>query len=193
MSHSSQAARMEFEKRYPPQNQVWLTIPEYDAYLMLKGEHSYNTPEMEAVLAKIDSVPNPTIKVKRDRRIMRQTRDMVTSIQLPPRAPESRYPRATDVSSHGHIVAKSDTGMLYTSDYFKPEQSPYEASYMPLQRREDKTPLSPINGQSNATYNAFRFNTQNQDAGTFYAKQLAFQMMVPDAYRQEYLRASEDY
>lgn len=184
MSHRHQAARMERERSYKPIEKTYFTESEYQAYLALQKEHSYNTPEMEAVLKKIHNRNPAGFELKKDRRILQHFYDMRTSIALPPRAPEARYPRSTDVSAHKHIVQQTDSGKIYASDYFRGTRDEYDLSFVALQRRVDKTPLTPILGQNEAIFQSIR-TQESIFAGT----QLAFQGNMPGANR--FVRVSE--
>jgi len=141
---------------------------------------------MEAVYKKVAGHRTTDIVGKRDRRLMKHSRDMRTAIHLPPRAPEERYPHATDVSSHPHIVEKSDTGRVYASDYFREQLSEFGLSFVALQRREDKTPLSPITNQGKAIIDVIR------QSGIFPATQLAFQGEIPIAYKHNILKIAQE-
>jgi hypothetical protein len=185
MSHAYQSARMEREKMYQPIEKTYLTEEEYQAYIMLQTEHSYNTPEMNAVLKKIQGRDRRGIEAIRDKNVFHQLKDMRMSVKIPPRAPEERYPSASYVSSHPHIVEKSDTGKLYASDYFT-HQGEMDMSFVPLQRRVDKTPLSPISGQGQAILGALR-----SQVGILAAQKDAFAMI--DGYREGILRLSQDF
>jgi hypothetical protein len=179
---------MERERSYKPVEKTYFTEEEYQAFLTLKAQTSYLTPEMKAVVKKVENRNPAGFVVKPDRRIMRRERDMRSSVYIAPEAPNERYPRATDVSSHPHIVNKSDTGKLYYSDYFKPEKNEYDLSFVALQRRYDMTPQSPMIGESKAIHDSVR--TQ---ADIFAGTQLAFQGAIPDAYRNGFITLSQEY
>ena len=176
---------MDREKMYKPIEKTYLTEEEYQAYMLLNTEHSANSPEMNTVLKKIAGRDSRGIEVIRDKKVFHKHKDMRTSIKVPPRAPEERYPSASLVSSHPHIVDKSETGKLYASDYFRSQETEYDLSFVPLQRRPDMTPLSPIAGQGNAILGALR----SQD-GILTARQDAFAML--DGWRENLIRMSED-
>jgi hypothetical protein len=177
---------MDRDRQYQPVEKTYFTEEEYQAYLMLKEEHSYNTPLMEAVLQKIRNRNPDGFEVRKDKRLMKTMRDMRTSVKLPPRASEEHYPRASDVSSHPHTVNMSDTGSLYASDYFLPNQNEYNLTFIPLERRVDKTPLSPIQGQGQAIFDSLL--TEDR---VFFGRQLAFQGNIPDAFRHGFVRMSD--
>ena len=186
MSHAYQSARMDKERSYEPVEKTYLTEEEYEAYLVLQTEHSHNSPEMEAVLKKLEGRDRRGIEVFRDKKVFHHLKDMRESIKIPPRAPEERYPSASLISSHPHIVAMSDNGTLYASDYFLPNQNEYNLSFVPLERRADKTPLSPISGQGEAILRAI-----GSQVGILAAQKDAFAMI--DGYREGILSLSQDF
>ena len=188
MSHAYQSARMERERSYKPVEKTYFTEEEYQAFLALKAEYSYHTPEMKAVIKKVENRNPRGFVIKPDRRVMRREKDMRSSVYIPPEAPNERYPRATDVSSHPHIVNKSDTGKLYYSDYFKPDKNEYDLSFVALQRRFDMTPQSPMIGESKAVRDSMR-----HQADIFAGTQLAFQGAIPDAFRHKFITLSQEY
>ena len=189
MSHAYQSSRMDRERHYEPVEPIYLSETEYHIFKYLDTPDNIfpETPEAKALLAKLAGKDIRNLQVRPDRRVMRQSKDMRSSVHLPPDAPEARYPRATDVSSHPHAVGKSDTGKLYASDYFLPNQNEYDLTFMPVQRRVDKTPLSPSLGQGKAINDSIR----TQD-GIFAGTQLAFQGAIPDAYRQGFIVLSAE-
>jgi hypothetical protein len=178
---------MERERSYKSPEPIYLTESEYQMFKYLDTPDNIfpDTPEAHALVKKLAGKDIRNIQVKKDMRIMRTTKDMRTSVHLPPRASEEHYPRASDVSSHPHAVGKTDTGKLYASDYFRGNQNEYQLSFLPLQRRVDKTPQSPIIGQGKAIIDSIR--TQE---GIFAGTQLAFQGAIPDAYRQGFIALS---
>lgn len=190
MSHSYQSARMAREASYKPIEPIYLTEDEYQIFKQLdKPDEMFpETPEAHALIKKLAGKDIRNLQVKPDRRLIKHSKDMRTSVHLPPRASEEHYPRASDVSSHPHAVGKTVTGKLYVSDYFRGNQNEYDLSFMPLQRRIDKTPLSPIIGQ----YKAIRNSLRTQDA-IFAGTQLAFQGAIPDVFRNGFVTYSQDY
>jgi len=186
MSHAAQLARMERFKQYEPVEQTWLTEAEYQDYLRLTQEHTVETPEMKAVLAKIQGRDFRGIRAKMDTRLFHHSHDMRDTVKLPPRPSEERYPSASLVSSHPHATEKSDTGKLYATDYFRKDEGESERTFVALQRRVDKTPLSPILGQPQALFNSFRM-----DAGVLPARQGAIDEILPLGYRQGLVRLSQ--
>lgn len=180
---------MDRERSYEPVEPIYLTEEEYQIYKILDtADYIFpDTPEAQAVFKKLAGKDIRNIQVYPDRRAMRRTKDMRSAIDLPPQPNEQRYPRATDVSSHPHAVGMSDTGKLYASDYFLPNQNEYDLSFVPLQRRVDKTPLSPIIGQGKAL-----LATVVPQHGIFSATQSAFQGAIPDAYKQGFITLSEE-
>jgi len=189
MSHSYQSARMENERRYKSAEPIYLTEEEYQLFKYLDNPDNIypETPEEIALLKKLEGKDIRNIQVKKDRRVLKQLHDMRTSVALPPRASEEHYPRSTDVSSHNHMVEKSYIGKFYASDYFRGNQNEYDLSFIPLERRVDMTPMSPIIGQGKAIIDSIR-TQEDIFAGT----QLAFQGEIPDAYRQGYVRLSAE-
>lgn len=190
MSHSYQSARMDRERSYKPIEPIYLTEDEYLIFKQLDRPDDIfpETPQAHALIKKLAGRDIRNLRVKPDIRLIKQSKDMRTSVHLPPRASEEHYPRASDVSSHPHAVGKTVTGKLYVSDYFRGNQNEYDLSFMPIQRRVDKTPLSPIIGQHKAIRNTIR----TQD-GIFAGTQLAFQGAIPDAFRQGFVLYSQDY
>ena len=189
MSHAYQSARMVRERSYKSAEPIYLTESEYQIFKYLDNPDNIiaETPEQKALVKKLAGRDIRNIQVKKDMRLMKLTKDMRTSVHLPPRASEEHYPRATDVSSHPHAVGKTSTGKLYASDYFLPNQNEFDLSFVPLQRRVDKTPLSPIIGQGKAIIDSIR-----TEESIFAGTQLAFQGVIPDAYRQGFISLSAE-
>ena len=189
MSHAYQSARMDRERSYEPIEPIYLTQEEYVIYKYLDtADYIFpDTPETQAVFKKLAGKDIRNIQVIPDRRIIQRQKEMRTPIQLPPQPNEQRYPRATDVSSHPHAVGMSFVEKLYASDYFKPNQNEYDVSFVPLQRREDKTPLSPIIGQGKAL-----LATIVPQHGIFAGTKLAFQGAIPDAYKDGFITLSQE-
>jgi hypothetical protein len=178
------------EASYKPIEPIYLTENEYLIFKQLdRPDDTFpETPEAHALIKKLAGRDIRNLKVKPDRRVMRRERDMRSSVYIAPEAPNARYPRATDVSSHPHIVNMSDTGKLYVSDYFKALQNEYDLSFVPLQRRVDMTPLSPIIGQGKALHAIIR-----TEADIFAGTQLAFQGAIPDVFRNGFVTYSQEY
>lgn len=189
MSHSYQSALMDRERSFETAEPIYLTEEEYQIYKYLDtADYIFpETPEAQAVFKKLAGKDIRNIQVYPDRRVIKKQKDMRSAIDLPPEPNEQRYPRATDVSSHPHAVGKSDVGKLFASDYFLPNQNEYDVSFVPLQRREDKTPLSPIIGQGKAL-----LATVVPQHGIFAGKQSAFQGAIPDAYKQGFITLSQE-
>lgn len=177
------------ERSYKPIEPIYLSEDEYVLFKHLDTPDNIyaESPEAKALVAKLAGKDIRNLRVRPDSRLMTQTREMRGSIALPPRASEEHYPRATDVSSHPHIVGYSHVDKLYASDYFLPNQNEYDLSFVALQRRVDATPLSPIIGQGKAINDSIR--TQE---GIFAGTQLAFQGAIPDAYRQGFIALSAE-
>jgi hypothetical protein len=142
----------------------------------------------EAIANKLKGKDLRNLQVRPDSRtIHHRTTDARLSVLLPPRAPESRYPRATDVSSHNNKVTKSQQiGPLYATDYFRPSESEYNKTFVPLERKIEATPLSPIVGNFSNIRRAV-----SENAGIFSATQSAFQGNIPDAFKDGYITFSE--
>jgi hypothetical protein len=181
----AQEMRQRFNETPAP---IYLTEEEYALYKAVYTTDVDYAPTKEALalIEKLDGKDIRNLQVRPDGRLMKKSNDMRPYIALPPEAPEERYPRSTDVSSHPHAVLMSGGSKLYASDYFLHPLSSYDLSFVPLQRRVDKTPLSPINGQGHAILQSIR-----TDESIFAGTQLAFQGAIPEAYRQGFVRLSE--
>jgi hypothetical protein len=188
MSHGRNMAQEMRQRFSEPAEPVYLTEEEYQLFKFIDTPDNRfeDTPETEALIAKISGKDMRNIQVRPDGRVMKKVNDMRAYIALPPDAPEARYPRSTDVSSHPHAVLMSGGSKLYASDYFLHPLNPHDLSFVPVERRVDKTPLSPINGQGHAILQSIR-----TDESIFAGTQLAFQGAIPEAYRQGFVRLSE--
>ena len=192
MSHrnNTEAARLMRERmrEYAMPEPIYLSNEEYNTYQNLVNSLPEAQEKTEALVQKLAGRDLRNVQVRPDiRTINYRATDARLSVLLPPRAPESRYPRATDVSSHGHMVNKSQyNGKLYATDYFRPSESEYNKTFVPLERKVEATPLSPITGNFTNIRRAVRAG-----AGIFHATQNAFQGNIPDAFKDGYVTFSE--